>query len=92
MEFGGNEQNMGLDRNFGQDGTGNHGISGITTIPSELETGLIDSSFVLKQRLARTEIGGLDSLELNMGLARNCSLVYVGNWDSSGLCGTLGFK
>ena len=57
---------MGLDRNFFSDGKGNHRISGIQSIPSK--TGLIDSSsFVLKKRLARAEIGGE---ERNMGLAR----------------------
>jgi hypothetical protein len=56
MEFGGNEHNMGLARNFWLDGTGNHGISGIQSTPSE--TSLIhSSSFVLEKRLARTEIG-----------------------------------
>jgi hypothetical protein len=65
-EFGGNGLNMGLDRNFFSDGKGNHRISGIQSIPSK--TGLIDSSsFVLKKRLARAEIGGE---ERNMGLAR----------------------
>jgi hypothetical protein len=69
-EFGGNGLNMGLDRNFFSDGKGNHRISGIQSIPSK--TGLIDSSsFVLKKRLARAEIGGE---ERNMGLARIVSL------------------
>jgi len=64
--WGGNGLNMGLDRNFFSDGKGNHRISGIQSIPSK--TGLIDSSsFVLKKRLARAEIGGE---ERNMGLAR----------------------
>ena len=66
MEFGGNGLNMGLDRNFFSDGKGNHRISGIQSIQSK--TGLIDSSsFVLKKRLARAEIGGEKH---NMELAR----------------------
>ena len=54
MEFGGNEHNMGLVRNFCLDGTGNHRIIGIQSAPGE--TGLIDNgSFVPENRLAQTE-------------------------------------
>jgi len=60
-EFGGNGLNMGLDRNFFSDGKGNHRISGIQSVPSK--TGLIDSSsFVLKKRLARADIGGQECI------------------------------
>jgi hypothetical protein len=57
MEFGGNDHNMGLTRNFFPEGTGNHGISGSRTNPSK--TVLIDRSlFVLEKRLAWAEFGG----------------------------------
>jgi hypothetical protein len=57
MEFGGNEHNMGLARNFFPDGTGNHGIGGIQS--TLIKTGLIDINlFVLENRLARTKFGG----------------------------------
>ena len=60
---------------IGEDGKGNHRISGIQSIPSKI--GLIDSSsFVLEKRLAWAEIGGE---ERNMGLAAH-RFLFV--WES----------